>query len=391
MRKMKVGYFVGKFPYPNPVPNYKYGGGEIVAYNLAINMAKRGHTVHVFTTSADRKDCIEKGKKLIIHRYSTIAQFFERNLSLNLIFKPLKCNVDIVHVHVGSSPLELVAALIYARMKKKPLVATYHGDVIPSLRGFIYKGSVHVYNAIVRKVLSYANVIISPSKYYIDESFFLKRYSNKIVVIPNGINIEDFDIPYSKEECRKKLGLSSDKNIILFLGVLHPKKGPDVLMKAMSLITSKIPNIELIIAGDGIMKNYLKKLAKELEIDNHVRFEGFVEEDLKPLYYKSADIFVLPSTISTEVFPLTLLEASAAGLPLVVTDLNTLKCIAEEGNNALFTKKRDEKNLAQTVIYLLKNEDIRKRMGRNARKKAEGYSWEKVAEETEKIYRRLVG
>jgi glycosyltransferase involved in cell wall biosynthesis len=389
VKEMKIGYFVGKFPYSTPVPNYKYGGGEIAAYNLAINMAKRGHAVHVFTTSADSRDSIEEEGNLTIHRYSTIAQFFERNFTLNLIYKPFTHEVDIVHVHIGSSPLELIAALIYARMKKKPLVATYHGDVIPSLEGFIYKSGVHIYNEVVKKVLSHANVIISPSKYYITESIFLKKYSNKIVVIPNGINIEDFNIPYSKEECREKLGLPQDKNIILFLGVLHLKKGPHVLIKAMPKIINEVPNAELLVAGDGMMKEQLKTLVSILGINRNVRFVGFIEERLKPFYYKAADVFCLPSIITTEVFPLVLLEASASGLPMVVSDMDTFKCIVEDGYNGLFARRGDAKSLADAIIYLLENEDLRKKMGENVRKKIENYSWGKIAEMTERIYEKV--
>jgi glycosyltransferase involved in cell wall biosynthesis len=385
---MNIGYFVGRFPYSNHVPNYKYGGGEIVAYNLAINMAKRGHTVHVFTTSADRKDYIEKGEKLTIHRYGTIVQFFERNLSLNLIFKPLKHDVNVVHVHVGSSPIELVAALIYARIKKKPLVATYHSDVIPFLHGFIYKGSVHIYNAVVKKVLSHANVIISPSKYYITASIFLKRYGNKIIVIPNGVNIKDFDIPYSKKECREKLGLSPDKNIILFLGVLHPIKGPDVLMKAMSQIISKVPNVELLVGGDGVMKRYLEALAGELGVSHYAKFVGFVRNNIKPMYYKAVDIFCLPSL--SESFSLVSLEAMACGTPVVASKVGGIPSIVKDGEDGLLVPPKSPGKLADAIIYLLENEDIRKKLGENARKRAGNYSWEKIAGMTEKVYEQVI-
>ena len=91
-----------------------------------------------------------------------------------------------------------------------------------------------------------------------------------------------------------------------------------------------------------------------------------------------------------EVFPIVFLEASAAGLPMVVSDLDTFKCIIEDGYNGIVTKRGAENNLADALIYLLGNVDVREKMGMNARKKVEDYSWEKIAEETEHLYRRLI-
>ena len=108
------------------------------------------------------------------------------------------------------------------------------------------------------------------------------------------------------------------------------------------------------------------------------------------MYYRAADVFVLPSTISTEVFPIVLLEASASGLPMVVSDLDTFKCIVDDEYNGLFTKRKDEGNLADAIMYLLENQNVRERMGKNARKKVEDYSWEKVAEMTEKVYNEVI-
>ena len=386
---MKIGYFVEKSPYKTHFDGYSYGGGVIAAYNLAINMAHRRHDISVFTTSVDSKDSVEKYGNMTIYRYGTKFQMLNRNISFGMLLKPQKHDVDIVHLHATASPIDLSSALLYVKKKNKPLILTYHGDVNVIHDELIYKLAVSFYDKLIDKVLSYANVIISPSEYYIGESRFLKKYKNKIIVIPNGINIEEFDIPYSKEECRRKLGLSTDGNIILFVGVLHQHKGPDVLIKAMQKIIKEIPNTKLIFVGKEGMKGNLenlKMLSEKSGVEKYVKFAGFVEESLKPLYYKSADVFCLPSTISTEVFPIVLLEASAACLPMVVSDLDTFKCIIEEGYNGLFTKRRDEKSLADAIFYLLENEDIRGKMGKSGREKIKEYSWEWIAETTEKVY-----
>jgi len=389
---MKISYFSTYFPYKNKSFNEKYtvGGGGVVIEALAGVLTQKGHEISIFTTSVNSKTTIERCGNIRIYRYGTNFRVASGRFSFGLLKNSVKYPADLVHAHV-TVPMGDIAGLRYAKKKNIPLVVTHHGDLQVNIGGFARRMSVYFYNKfLLDKILSQADVIISPSEYYIEESRFLGKYRDKIVVIPNGINIENFDIQYSKEECRGKLGLSINSRIILFVGTLSPHKGPDVLLKVMPKILKDVPDAKLVFVGSGGMRSELEELSKKLGVEKHVKFAGFVEESLKPLYYRAADIFCLHSTMSTEVFPIVFLEASASGLPMVVSDLNTFKCIIDEGYNGLFTKRRDEKNLADAIVYLLENKDIREKMGKNARKKVEGYSWERIAEETEKVYEGLI-
>jgi glycosyltransferase involved in cell wall biosynthesis len=333
---MKIGYFT-QFPYKNNVTDEliisSAGGVGVVVYNIAIQMAKRGHDVHIFTSSINLKESVEKYENITIYRYKKGFTIGSAPISIDILYKPLRLglDLDIVHAHAGNPPAP-IAAYWYAKKKKKPFVVTYHGDGQWNWGGLIRRISVSSYNKyLLDKILSYADVAISPSEYYIDESRFLGKYRDKIVVIPNGINIDEFDISYSKEECREKLGLPIDNKIILFLGGLNPHKGPDVLLKAMPKILKSIPDAKLVFVGSGGMREELERLCKRLGVEKYVSFAGFVEECMKPFYYEAADVFCLPSVMKSEVFPIVLLEASASGLPMVVSDLDTLKCIIEDG------------------------------------------------------------
>ena len=380
---MKIGYFVGEFPYKRHFKKYSYGGSVVVAQNLAVNMAHKGHEINVFTTAIDSKDSIEKYENMTIYRYGTNFRIYNRNISFKMLVKPIKYDVDIIHVHLDES---ILAALLYAKRKKVALVVTYHGDMIDTYGGFISKTHVYFYNRLVNKLLSHANIIISPSEYYIDESIFLGKYRDKIVVIPNGINVDEFDIGYSKEECRDKLGLPLNNKILLYLGVIHPHKGPDVLLKAMPKIIKEVSNTELVFVGRGTMKKELEMVSKKLGVDGRIRFAGFVEESLKPLYYKAADVFCLPSTRKHESFGIVNLEAMACGVPIVASKIGGVPDVVKDGENGLLVTPKDLDALADAIIYLLENENVRKEMGKNGRKKAEDYSWERIAEETEKVY-----
>lgn len=393
---MKIGYFAGHFPYKDLADiegyakRYAHDGGVNVAHNLAVNMAKRGNGVSVFTTSISSKNSTEEYGNMKVYRHGTNFRVESVNISLKLFKDPMNYQVDIVHAHVGV-PSASTAAIWYAKRKKKPLVITYHGDAQEDFGSSVRKIGVSFYNKyVLDKIFSAADVIISPSEYYINESRFLGKYRDKTVAIANGVNVENFDIPDSKEECRKRLGLPLDGVIILFVGQLTPYKGPDVLVRAMPAIVRNIPNVRLVFVGSGEMGDELKYLSEKLGVDKYIEFAGFVEENLKPLYYKSADVFVLPSSIKMEVFPIVFLEASASGLPMIVSNLDTFKCIIEDGYNGIVTKRGDENDLADALIYILENVDVRVKMGMDARKKVEEYSWEKIAEETECLYRRLI-
>ena len=387
---MKIGYFITKFPYDQQFVEYSYGGASLVAYYLAIETAKRGHEIDVFTTSINSKDSIEKNENMTIYRYGTNFKVLTSNISFGLFREPVNHDVDITHTHFDIPPGPL-AGLRYAKKKNVPLVVTYHGDWVESFGGFIRRVGVAFHNKyLVDKVLSYADVIISPSEYYINESRFLGKYRDKIVVIPNGVNIEEFDIPYSKEECRKRLRLPLDKKILLFFGYLSPYKGPDVLIKAMSKIIKHVPDVELVFVGKGVMREELELLSKDLGIEKNVRFAGFVEDGLKPLYYKAADVFCLPAMMGTECYPLTILEAMTCAVPIVASKIGGIPDAVKDGENGLLVPPKDSDALADAIIYLLENEDVREKMGKKERKKVENYSWERIAAATEKVYNEVL-
>jgi len=386
---MKIGHFVSLFP-SNREKIEVYGVGK-ATYYLCSQLAQKGHDVHIFAPF--KKNLIEKSGNLTVHFHKSFLDlgrnYAYKYISYKMLFDPIKIDLDIVHVH-NDTPLSVIAGLRYAKKKRKPLVVTWHGDWIENFGGILRRIAVYFANRfVIDKFLSYASAIIIPSYYYFQQSKFLKKFENKVIEIPNGINIKDFNVPYSKEEARRKLGLPYEKNIILFLSGLFTSKGPHILLKAIPKILENNKNCVFIFAGKGKISEY-EKLSRELGVKDHVKFIGYVEENLKPLYYKAADIFVFPSIGDFEVFPIVLLEASASGLPMVVSNLSTLKCIVEDGYNGFFFTKGDEKSLADIVIYLLENKDIREKMGKNAKNKVMIYSWERISEETEKIYEKCI-
>lgn len=391
---MRIGYFTTVFPYPESFTDsalnrlYPVGGSEYVAYHLAQNMVKRGHEVVVFTSSIDSHNRVEELNGIKIYRYGTNFRIEKAFISYNLFLKSIKHDVDIVHLHFSTPPGNL-AGLFYAKVKRKPFIITYHGDAPENFGNLIRRVLMYLFNRLcVNSILSAAKFIITPSEYYINQSRFLGKHQSKIVSIPNGINPEEMNIPYTKEECKKKLSFAANDVIILFIGALMDSKNPDLLIESLPAIIEKNPNVRLVVAGEGSMRKTLEQLANKLGISEKVRFPGGIAGELKAMCYKAADVFAFPSIM--EVFPLVLLEASAAGLPMVVSDLNTFQCIIEDGYNGLVTRVDSKDYLAETLIRVLSDPILLAKIGENAKKKVNDYSWENIAKKIEDIYKEIL-
>lgn len=394
---MKIGYFSTLFPYPGSFKDsgianrYMVGGAEVAAYNLAQNVARLGYEVNIFTSSIDSKNHIEQADGVKVFRYGTNFKIEKAFFSAGLYTGSITHGMDLVHLHFTTPPGD-VGAYFYSLIKRKPLIITYHGDAEENYGRMLRRTGVKLYNRfMVDRILSHAVRIISPSQYYITESRFLSKYREKTLAIPNGINLEEISLPYSKEECRKRLSIPPDDKVILFVGALKGYKSPDLLVKALPLILPKVPAARLVLVGDGPMRREIEILVKDLGVTDRVMLPGIVVGETKAMYYKSADVFALPSTMSTEVFPLVLLEASAAGLPLIVSSLGTFRCLVEDGHNGVITKSGDIVSLAETAGNLLTQPGLAEKMGMNARRKAEDYSWKRIAEVTAEFYQTVVG
>jgi glycosyltransferase involved in cell wall biosynthesis len=378
-KPIKIALFSGYF---NDKRQYGGGIGAVVA-NLAYRLSGIGHEVYVFTAHGQREK-IRHDLNLHIIQYPSLMKIRQEFISLDLLVKPLKYNVDVVHIQGGI--IASISGLLYSIIRKKPLVVTVHhtGDVWKDpIKNFI----VFLYECfILRMILEKACKIIIPSIYLLSQSKHLTRFKNKVIGIPNGVDINSVTLAISKEEARKKLRLPPDIKIVLFVGALCKRKGVEVLIRAAEIIAKKFPKCLFILIGyETEETKYLKQLIKAKNLDKYVKLVGYVSDALKKMYYRAADMFVLPSL--SEGFGLVLLEAGVNGLPLIVSDLPVFKILIRDGYNGLFSKRGDAEDLANKILYLLENESISIEIGENSRKLAISYSWERVAEETLKVYK----
>ncbi len=201
---------------------------------------------------------------------------------------------------------------------------------------------------------------------------------DKMIVIPNGVSLDEFT------PCKRKIKLEGDP-AILNVGWCSKIKGFDVLAYAVSQLKSEFPNMKLHVLGGGY-ERYLPLLRKE-GIEKYVVFHGMIEHSIIPTYFRSVDICIIPSR--HEGFPITLLEAMASGIPVIASNIGSLKEIISNGENGILFESENTSDLSKAILNLHRDEDLKKKISNNALKTAEKYSWESVANKYISLYTSL--
>jgi len=380
---MNIGIFTDYFV----TQGASAGGVGKVTYSLACELAKRGNKVFVFTNSSSCKDEIRSYKNLTVICFGKTFRIGNTDFSIKLLYGSLRYKLDIANAHSGT--MSLLAATIYSMIKKRPLVFSHHGD--PMIYGSIFRRIlITLYNSIVLpNILRYANTIVALSKSVVNASNILKKFKSKIKIIPNAVSFEENDVSYTKEEAKHILEIPSTDKIILFVGALVERKAPHILLKAMRRIVKEVPTSKAFFVGPpmGNMSKY-EKMARDFGVADHVVFKGFVSKEELQLYYKAADVFVLPSL--SEGIPIALLDALSNGVPVVVSNLEQYNEIIIDNFNGLLAKKGDPKDFAKKIIHLLSDEKTRKVIGQNAKTSIKLLRWSEVAKKYERLYKILI-
>jgi glycosyltransferase involved in cell wall biosynthesis len=364
-------------------PPYMAGTGN-VCYHNAIELAKLGHEVTVFTSD-----------------FPNVAFRYPDNIAvkrLNCLFRignapfiPQLLNLkgfDIIHLHYPFFfGAELI--LIASKLSKMDYVITYHNDTIGNgLFGIYFK----LYRYFIMPlIMNNTKGIIVSSNNFAKNSFLNDnlKYYYKIIELPLGVDTTNFYPSVDPNPIKQKYRILDEK-VILFVGALddaHYFKGVEYLIKSFAKL--KYRNVKLIIVGDGNLKGDFEKLAKIEGVSDRIIFVGnIVNEDL-PAYYSASDFSVLPSTI--ESFGLVLIESMSVAKPVIVSDLPGVRPIVENNYNGLLFKSRDIDELTLKMDYLLNNDALCKEMGRNGRRVVEAkYSWDIIGKKLEKILLDLV-
>ena len=208
-------------------------------------------------------------------------------------------------------------------------------------------------------------------------------------VIPFGVDPDCFTPDLDGNPLRKKLGLPSGAKVLIAVQRLDPWKGVDVLLQALRIVLKNM-DVYLVIGGKGPELERLRSLAHDLGIASRVLFTGYIPDQELPLYYALADLFVFHSTYET--FCLSLLQAMAAGKPIVSVRSTAIPELIHHGENGLLVEPGDAGAFARSVLELLVDVEMQKRFAAESRRRAlAGYNWEMVCQRYESALEKCVG
>ena len=270
------------------------------------------------------------------------------------------------------------AALLFARRhpETKLLLTLQEGDSIEHIHGR------------VRSFKKQWQALFKRADYIQTISKFLANWARQegaicpLAVVPNGVDLGKFTNMESR--------ISNAEKKIITVSRLVPKNGVDILVRAAAVLKNHISHFvfRIQIVGSGPEEDKLKNLAKDLGIENQVEFVGNISQEKLPSYLFQADVFARPSR--SEGLGTSFLEAMAAGLPVVATNVGGIPDFLTDRKTGLFCQSEDPQDLADKLAILMTDDKLRDVISRNARRLVEqDYSWDNIALEMSNIFQSL--
>ncbi len=362
---MKIGLVT---PYIYPLP----GGVTEHVHYLYENLRLRGHDVRIISAShgfqrSTEGDVIRLGKGFSVPTNGSVGTVTFSPRYVSQVRKMLdEERFDLLHFH---EPFVPFLSPVVLRESQSVNIATFHA----------YAGFSPAYELGSRILRRYAQrlhgriAVSAAARHFIDR-FFPGDYK----VIPNGVDVARFQraVPLARWQ--------DGRRNILFVGRHEPRKGLLDLLKAYRLMRKAGCDCRLLIVGSGPQEREARRYVMTRRLQD-VEFLGRVSDAEKAQLYRTADVFVSPAT-GRESFGIVLLEAMAAGTPIVCSDIHGYKGVVRRNEQGILVPPRDSKALAAATLRLLDDPELRARLGASGRARAEEFSWERVTAKVDDYY-----
>jgi len=364
---------------------FQPGGVKRHVLGLKEEFKKRGIYSKIIAPRRNRLE--DYGKDVILLGTSFPLSFSGGQSDFDINFNPLaigrvlqKEKFDVLHFHNFGFP----STWQILEKSESLNILTFHANIEGSK--FLKRFPIFLYllNKIVQwKIDGIIGVASLNLKVF-------KDFKGPKVVIPNGIDLEEFyPAPFDKK-CRvnpqalKIKKFCDNKVNILFVGRIEKRKGLIYLLKAFKILTRKFSNLRLIIVGEGELKEYCQNYVKENNL-KEVCFEGQITGPKLPSYYRTCDIYCSPA-IYGESFGIVLIEAMASNVPVVAFANEGYQQVLKGKGSKFLVKPRDYKTLAEKLEILIKNPQLRKEMGEWGQTEAQKYSWPRITDRVLNFY-----
>jgi len=349
------------------------GGITTYVFSLAKGLKDRGHKAYVASSGGDSLTRFTEQGIIYIPipiRTKSEANIFKLGLSFFKLISHIKQkDIDIIH---SNTRVTQVLGCLLERYTHKTHITTCHGF-------FTKRFSRRLFPCWGSRIIAISESV----REHLIEDFGVR--AENISLVYNGIDLERLKLRYAqnREEVKLKFGLGNGP-VAGIVARLSDVKGHIFLIRAMKLVLEKFPDAQLLIVGEGRMKNTLDRLTAELKIEKNVFFIPKVNNIQDALYIM--DLFVMPSI--KEGLGLGLMEAMSWGKAVIGSEVGGIKNLIRHGYNGLLVRAADAEALSRAIIELLQEPVKASVLGNNARLFiSENFSLEKMVCETERVYR----
>ncbi len=291
-------------------------------------------------------------------------------------------HVDIIHTH-WMLPQGLTGAIIHKLLKKPHILTIHAADVFALAKmpfgtyfaRFIVKNSSKIF--VVSNYVSQCLCALLPEN-------VLEEYNSKLTILPMGVNTAIY---------QRGLGISArdpikkKKFTILFVGRLSEKKGVIYLIQALIELKSFVKHLDVLICGDGPLRQDLERFTEANQLNDMVEFKGFITDDEKIAYMELADVLVVPSIVmdsgETEGLPVVILEGLAAGKAIIASNVSGASDVIQDGYNGFLVEQKKPDQIAEKIMFIMNNPEIRENIETNALNSSLKYDWSNISHQYE--------
>jgi glycosyltransferase involved in cell wall biosynthesis len=369
-------------------------GGAIAQHRIVHELIKKGHDVRVIAPAFSFKNTVEDESGSTIYRPRAFVLPFYMNNKYHFAPFPLlyvkkiieEFKPDVINV---CSPYPIsICAMILAKKKHIPLVGSIHilpenvlapffsSSLYPRMVKYTWSYLVFFYNHV-----GWATVPTQTGAIMYQE----KGLKTPVTTISNGVNTEMFKPTNKGEYLRERFNLP-EKPLILYTGRINQEKNVDVLVKAIPFVLKNV-DAHFLFCGSGGLKPDMMKLTQQLGVDAHTTFIDFLDWADYPNIFPLADVFVMPA--ESELQSIVTLEAIATGVPPVVVNKGAVPELASSQNGLVF-EPQDSTQLANNIITILSDQQLRNTMKKNSLKLSQQHSMNVVGTLYEQVYEKII-
>lgn len=373
------------------------GGLSRVVWALSRQLVKDGLEVHVVTADHPGTEEYSLDDGVHVHRVKSQTDAtpdfltWVARLNVGMLQYAIRLHqevkFDVIHAHDW---MVTDAAWVMKTGFGLPLVSTIHATEQGRMGGSIHTDMQRYVNQLEwRLTFESGRVIVNSHHMRGELQHLFNLPADKIRMIPNGTDPSHFDFDFDPHPLRNQYARAEQK-IVLYVGRLVNEKGVQVLLEAAPQVLQNYPGTQFLIVGTGYFMDELKGRAHHLGVDHNVKFLGYVGDEELLKLYKIADIVAIPSLY--EPFGIVALEAMAAQVPAVVSDVGGLRDFVRHMETGITTYAGNPQSLAWGLLEVLRNPGLAETIRRNALESVHKvYNWKVISDQTYSVYQELVG